>query len=72
MKTISVDYEHNCTTWWDAAREEISGNPPTSCIGLVSDVISTDAIVCSDEDADEFVAWAEQLDGWAEQPFVIQ
>jgi len=71
MTTIRVDYEHNCETWWDAAREEAKGNPPSACVGLVADMVGTDEIRCSDEDAAEFLAWAAQLPGWDEQPFVI-
>ena len=69
--TIRVDYEHNCETWWDAARDEAKGNPPSACVGLVAD-FGCDSLECSDEDAAEFIAWAEQLPGWSEQPFVIQ
>lgn len=68
MKTISVDYEHNCETWWDNARNEARGNPPTTCVGLLD---SCDTLTVSDEDADEFIAWAKEIDGWSESPFVI-
>lgn len=68
MTAITTDYEHNCDTWWTNAREEAKGNPPTACVGLLDE---TDSVVVSDEDAAEFVAWAEGIEGWNEQPFVI-
>jgi len=68
MKTIAVDYEHNCETWWDAARIEAKGNPPSACVGLIWDV---DTLTVPDEDAAEFLLWAEKIDGWDEGPFVV-
>lgn len=68
MKTITVDYEHNCETWWDGARTEAKGNPPAACVGLLD---SVDTLCVSDEDAAEFVAWSAKIDGWDENPFVI-
>jgi hypothetical protein len=68
MKTIAVDYEHNCETWWDAARIEAKGNPPSACVGLLDGV---NTLTVSDEDAAEFLDWAKQIDGWEEEPFVI-
>ena len=68
MKTIKVDYEHNCETWWDNAREEAKHNPPEACVGLLD---SVNEISVDDEDANAFMAWAEQIDGWNEQPFVV-
>jgi len=68
MTTITVDYEHNCEKWWAAAREEAKGNPPQACVGLLD---SCDSIECIQPDVDVFVAWAEQLPGWNEKPFII-
>jgi hypothetical protein len=68
MARLVVDYEHNCETWWDAAREEAKGNPPASCVGILD---WTNEIECSEEDLGEFLAWAEQIPGWDEHPFVI-
>ena len=68
MTTITVDYEHNCETWWDAARREARGNPPTACVGLLG---SGETITVSDEDAQEFLEWAEKVDGWSEKPFIV-
>jgi len=71
MKRIDVDYEHNCETWWDGARENVAeGNPPPACIGLV-ETFGVDSIECSDEDAEKFIAWASGIFGWDEEPFVI-
>lgn len=67
--TITVDFEHNCETWWVAARAEARGNPPSACIGLLE---SVNTLTVSEEDAAEFVAWAKAIPGWSEQPFVIQ
>jgi len=68
MKTIQVYFEHNCETWWDNAREEAKHNPPEACIGLLD---SVNDITVDDEDADAFIAWAEQIEGWNEQPFIV-
>ena len=68
MKMIAVDYEHNCETWWDAARAEAKGNPPPACVGLLGEVNS---LTCTEEDAAEFLGWAARLGGWDEQPFVV-
>lgn len=69
MKTITVDHEHNCETWWDAAREAAKdGNNPPSCIGLINEV---NTITVDDQDADEFLEWAGGLPGWNEEPFVV-
>lgn len=65
MKTITTDYEHNCETWWAAARE---ASPTPACVGLIDRV---DTITVPDEDAAEFIEWAEKLPGWDESPFVI-
>lgn len=66
--TITVDYEHNCESWWTAARTEATSNPPTACVGLLD---SIDTITVSDEDAAEFIGWASKIDGWDESPFVL-
>jgi hypothetical protein len=66
---ITADYEHNCETWWNAAREEAKGNQPSACVGLLD---WTNEIICSDEDAAEFLAWAAKLPGWDESPFVVE
>src|ERR1019366_1920125 len=58
IKTITVDYEHNCETWWYAAREKAKGNPPPSCVGLLDQV---NTITVEDEDAAAFFNWAEAI-----------
>ena len=67
--TIVVDYEHNCETWWDAARLEATGNPPSACVGLLNDV---NTVTVSSEDATEFIDWAKQIPGWSESPFLFR
>ena len=66
--TITVDYEHNCETWWTNAREEAKGNPPSACVGLLD---SVNSLTVSADDAAEFIQWASKIDGWNESPFVI-
>lgn len=68
MKTITVDYEHNCERWWDAARAEAKGNPPSACVGLLD---TTNSLTVPDADAAEFISWSSEIDGWNENPFVI-
>lgn len=68
MTTITVDYEHNCEKWWDAAREEAKGNPPSACVGLLD---SVDTLTVTAEDAKEFLEWAAKIPGFNEQPFVV-
>ena len=65
MTTITTDYEHNCETWWAAARES---SPPPACTGLIDQV---DTITVPDDDAHGFLAWAARLPGWSESPFVV-
>ncbi len=66
---ISVDYEHNCETWWDAAREQSAPLPPDAAADMVSG--GADCAVLTKKQTDAFIAWAEQFPGWDESPFVI-
>lgn len=67
MWTITV--WHECATWWRAARDAVArGDYPAACIGLIDEVTILTVEEC---DADEFIAWAERLPGWSEQPFLI-
>lgn len=66
--TITVDFEHNCETWWDNARAVAKGNPPPACVGLLD---SVNTLTVPSEDAAEFIDWASKIDGWDEEPFVI-
>ena len=68
MKTITVNYSNNCEIWWNAARLEAKGSPPPACVGLLDDVF---ALVASDEDTAEFLAWAESIPGYSERPFMV-
>lgn len=67
---ITVDYEHNCEVWWNAARadNDTMRACPRSCRALLG---SPDEVQVSDEDAEEFRAWASKLPGWDEEPFVF-
>ena len=73
MKTIRVDYEHNAETWWDCARsvQETGGGCPEACLTLLHPG-GESGVEVDDDTAAKFVTWAEQCDGWNEQPFVIQ
>lgn len=71
MKTITVDYEHNCETWWDAAHDEITGNPPPPCGDCIHLLREKDTVQVLNDDAAVFLTWAAQLPGWDECPFVV-
>ena len=70
--TISVDYEHNCEDWWDAARhvQSTAGGCPKKCLTLLNPG-GQSSVRVSTEIAAEFVAWAEQVHGWDENPFTF-
>lgn len=68
MTTITVDHEHNCETFWDAARDEAKTNPPPCCFGLFESVTT---MTLPHDDAVEFLHWCMKIPGWNERPFVI-
>lgn len=63
-KRISVDFENNAETWWNAAVTD--QNAPAAFAPLLAD--DTDEIEVSDEDGRRIREWAKGLPGWDDGP----
>jgi hypothetical protein len=68
MHTVDVSYEAlravhggDAETWWSAARRCSTVPPPLAAL-----LQGRTRIEVSAEEADAALAWAEQLDGWAD------
>jgi hypothetical protein len=65
---ITVDHEHNCETWWDAARQNLG---PLLIAETLHKLEANGTVKLWDDEASHFIAWASGLPGWDEKPFVI-
>jgi hypothetical protein len=71
MISIKVDYEHNGEAWWDNGGRNLWQNllifEGISAPGWdVSEVVVSDAV------AKEWIDKASRVDGWEENPFLVE
>ncbi len=68
---ITIDYENNAETWWDALREYFdTGMVPTDLNDIVNSLLnySISSIKVSEDLARKFENWAETLPGYYDGP----
>jgi hypothetical protein len=70
MKTISIDFENNAETFWDAVKESLPAAPlgpaARKVVVALAGVGGPDDLEVADEVADEVEAWFSTLPGWAD------
>lgn len=68
---ITVDYEHNCEEWWDAARELAKSTRNPDWTRLMN-LLTGDETKVSISDAETFIEIAATIPGWDEGPVMVQ